>query len=368
VTFTPGADAEELRAVVRGFLERRSAESEVRRLMETETGYDDPVWKQAAGELGLAGLVIPERWGGSEATQVELGLVCEEMGRALWGAPFLSTVVLAAGALLAVGDEAASERYLPGIAGGDTVAALAWGGTDPLGSTVTAEADGGSWTLTGTAEVVVDGARADLLLVVADTPDGIGLFGLSGDTERVERLPLTALDSTRKLARLEFSSAAAEPVGTPGEVAGALAVARDRAVTALAHEQVGGANKVLEMSVEYGGTRVQFGRKIGSFQAIKHRCADMAVRVEEARSAAWWAAAALAEADPDAALAADTAALVCSEAYTWVAEENVQVHGGIGFTWEHPAHLHVRRALSSAVLFGDAAGHRDRILAALDVP
>jgi 3-oxochol-4-en-24-oyl-CoA dehydrogenase len=368
VTFTPGADAEELRAVVRGFLERRSAESEVRRLMETETGYDDPVWKQAAGELGLAGLVIPERWGGSEATQVELGLVCEEMGRALWGAPFLSTVVLAAGALLAVGDEAASERYLPGIAGGDTVAALAWGGTDPLGSTVTAEADGGSWTLTGTAEVVVDGARADLLLVVADTPDGIGLFGLSGDTERVERLPLTALDSTRKLARLEFSSAAAEPVGTPGEVAGALAVARDRAVTALAHEQVGGANKVLEMSVEYGGTRVQFGRKIGSFQAIKHRCADMLVEVESARSSAYYAAWASVHDTDDLPVAAALAGAVCSHAYTRAALDNIQNHGGIGFTWEHPAHLYLKRAKSTELLLGSPAAHRARLADLLDIP
>jgi alkylation response protein AidB-like acyl-CoA dehydrogenase len=193
----------------------------------------------------------------------------------------------------------------------------------------------------------------------------MGLFAVDASADGLTRTPMRVLDPTRPLAAVELDAVPADPVCA--DAAGVLDALRVRALAALASEQTGGAAACLDAAAGYAGSRIQFGRPIGTFQAIKHRCADMAVRVEEARSAAWWAAATLAEADPDAAPAADTAALVCSEAYTWVAEENVQVHGGIGFTWEHPAHLHVRRALSSAVLFGDAAGHRDRLLAALDV-
>ena len=371
MTFTPGPDAEELRTVVRGFLEKRSSEAEVRRLMETESGYDPAVWRQAAEELGLQGLIIPERWGGAEASLVELGVVLEEMGRALFCAPFLGTVALAANALLAVGDEAANEAHLPGIAAGTTVATLAWAGNDPLTSTITAAPDGASgWLLTGTAEAVVDAVGADLILVLAQASGGQGLFAVSdaGSAAGLTRTPLTALDSTRTLAAVELAGTPASAVARPGAVAEQLRLALDRAVVALACEQVGGAARVLEMSVEYANTRVQFGRKIGSFQAIKHRCADMLVEVESARSAAYYGAWAAEHEPADLTLAAALAGAVCSDAYTRVALDNVQNHGGIGFTWEHPAHLYLKRAKSTQLFLGSPSTHRTRLASLLDIP
>jgi alkylation response protein AidB-like acyl-CoA dehydrogenase len=372
VTFTPGPDAEELRAVVRGFLERRSSEAEVRRLSETDTGYDPAVWRQAAAELGLQGLIVPERWGGSEATFVELGVVLEEMGRVLFGAPFLSTVALAANTLLAVGDDAAGEAYLPGIASGQTVATLAWGGTDPLTSTIVAAPADGGWALTGTAELVVDAVAANLVLVLAATADGPGVFAVEtdgdGTTTGLTSTRLVALDSTRPLSALEFAGARARAVGTPGAVDEAIRTAVDRAVVALAAEQLGGAARLLEMSVEYANTRVQFGRKIGSFQAIKHRCADMLVEVESARSAAWYGTWAAVNEPAELPLAAALAGSVCSETYTRVALDNIQNHGGIGFTWEHPAHLYLKRAKSSQLFLGTPAAHRSRLATILDIP
>ena len=370
MTFTPGPDAEELRTVVRGFLEKRSSETEVRRLMETESGYDPAVWRQAAEELGLQGLVIPERWGGSEASLVELGVVLEEMGRALFCAPFLGTVVLAANALLAVGDEVANEAHLPGIAAGRTIATLAWAGNDPLTSTITAEPDGAGWRLTGSAEVVVDAVAADLILVLAQTADGLGLFAVpdADSAAGLTRTALTALDSTRKLSAVEFAATPASAVGRPGGVDEQLRLALDRAVVALAHEQLGGAARVLEMSVEYANTRVQFGRKIGSFQAIKHRCADMLVEVESARSAAYYGAWAAEHEPADLTLGAALAGAVCSDAFTRVALDNVQNHGGIGFTWEHPAHLYVKRAKSTQLFLGSPSTHRTRLASLLDIP
>ncbi|HEX4246902.1 MAG TPA: acyl-CoA dehydrogenase family protein [Pseudonocardia sp.] len=371
MTFTPGPDAEELRTVVRGFLEKRSSEAEVRRLMETESGYDPAVWRQAAEELGLQGLIIPERWGGSEASPIELGVVLEEMGRALFCAPFLGTVVLAANTLLAVGDEAANEAYLPGIASGQTVATLAWGGGDPLNSTITAEPAGGDgWTLTGTAEAVVDAVAADLILVLAKAPDGLGLFAVAdaGSAAGLTRTPLTALDSTRTLSALSLAGTPASAVGRPGALAQELRLAVDRAVVALANEQLGGAGRVLQMSVEYANTRVQFGRKIGSFQAIKHRCADMLVEVESARSAAYYGSWAAVHEPDDLTLAAALAGAVCSDAYIRVALDNVQNHGGIGFTWEHPAHLYLKRAKSTQLFLGSPSTHRTRLASLLDIP
>jgi alkylation response protein AidB-like acyl-CoA dehydrogenase len=365
VTFIPGADAEELRTVVRGFLEKRSGESDVRRLMETESGYDETTWRQAATELGLQGLIVPEQWGGSGASPVELGVVFEEMGRALYGGPFLSTVGLAATALLCVPDEAARERHLPGIASGDTVATLAWGGLDPLASTVTAERGENGWVLTGTAEVVLDGGTADLVLVLADTEEGLGLFAASGEPDRD---PLTALDSTRRLAALSFTDTAAEAIGVPGEVIEPMRLAVHRAVVALGCEQLGGAARLLEMSVEYANTRVQFGRKIGSFQAVKHRCADMLVEVESARSAAYYASWVIDNDPDDLPIAASLAGAVCSDSYMHVALDNIQNHGGIGFTWEHPAHLYLKRAKSSQLFLGSPGRHRARLATLLDIP
>ncbi|HSY14883.1 MAG TPA: acyl-CoA dehydrogenase family protein [Jatrophihabitantaceae bacterium] len=366
VNFNPGPEAEELRAVVRGFLQKRSAEDEVRRLMETDAGFDRAVWEQAADELGLQGLIIPERWGGSGASLIELGVVFEEMGRGLFGAPFLGTVGLAVTALLAVGDAGAMAEYLPGIAAGETVATLAWGGADPMTSTLTAVRDGASWQLSGTADVVVDAVGADLVLAVAGTDDGLGLFALVGDS--LTRTPLTGLDSTRKLSRLECARTRARAIGTPGQLTGALRTAIDQAVLLLACEQVGGASQVLETSVDYARTRVQFGRKIGSFQAMKHRCADMLVAVESARSAAYHGIWTAVHQPAELGVSATVAGSLCGDTYTRAALVNVQNHGGIGFTWEHSAHLYLKRAKSTELFLGSPSEHRRRLATLLDIP
>jgi alkylation response protein AidB-like acyl-CoA dehydrogenase len=366
VSFIPGPDAEELRAVVRGFLQKRSTEDDVRRLMETDAGFDRDVWRRLAEELGLQGLIIPERWGGSGASLIELGVVFEEMGRVLFCAPFLGTVGLATTMLLAVDDAAANERYLPGLASGETIATLAWGGDAPPATTLTARRAGSAWTLNGTAGVVVDAVAADLVLALAGTEDGLGLFAVGADA--TERTPLTALDSTRKLAEVAFSDAPARAIGTAGYSAEAISTGLDHAVLMLACEQLGGAARVLEMSVEYANTRVQFGRKIGSFQAIKHRCADMLVAVESARSAAYhgiWTAVR----EPDElGVAATLAGSVCADTYTRAALDNIQNHGGIGFTWEHPAHLYLKRAKADQLALGTPGSHRARLAGLVDLP
>jgi alkylation response protein AidB-like acyl-CoA dehydrogenase len=362
VIFAFSAEQNELRSVVRAFLERRSPESEVRRFMATTDGYDTATWKQLATQIGLQGLTIPEEFGGAGGSFVELGIVLEEMGRSLLCAPFLATAVLAANALLHSGDKAAMSDYLPGIASGDTVATVAFvedaGRWDAEGIQMPAERDDGQWRLTGAKTFVLDGHTADVLIVAARTADGVSLFAVSAAADGLHRVALRTLDETRKQARVEFSSTPARLIGAIGAGWTTLASVLDLAAVALAAEQVGGAQRCLDMAVEYAKQRVQFGRPIGSFQAVKHKCADMLLEVETAKSAAYYAMWAAAGESDDLSVVASLAKAHCSDAYFHVAAENIQVHGGIGFTWEHPAHLYFKRAKSSQLLFGDAIYHR----------
>ena len=258
----PGEDAEALRAAVRDFLAARSAEPEIRRLMETAAGYDPAVWAQAAG-LGLPGLLIPERYGGGGATAVELGVVLEEMGAVLYCGPFLATAALATTALLEMADEQAAAAYLPGIAAGTTIATLAWAGPDLAGSALSAEHGPGGWTVCGTAGIVLDGAAADLVLAAALTEAGPGLFAVTGPDPALARTPLTTLDQTRKLARLRFERTPAEPIGAAGSAAAPLGRTADLAALYLAAEQLGGAARVLSDAVDYARTRVLGERVLG---------------------------------------------------------------------------------------------------------
>jgi alkylation response protein AidB-like acyl-CoA dehydrogenase len=356
-------EQEELRRTVRSFLEQKSPETVVRRLMETERGYDDAVWRQMGEQLGLQGLAVPEEFGGSGFGFVELGVVLEEMGRRLVCAPFFSSAVLAAGALLHSRDEAAKKEWLPAIATGDLIATVALaedsGRWDEEGITTRAVAVGDGWSLTGTKSFVTDGHVAGLLLVAARTDAGVSLFALRGDAAGMARTPLTTLDLTRRQARIELTAAPATLVGDDGGAGPVLRRVLDLAAAGLAAEQVGGAQFVLEMATDYAKERVQFGRAIGSFQAIKHRCANMLTAVEIARSGAYhaiWCAAELNEELPEAAAIAK---VCCSEAYLQVAADNIQVHGGMGYTYEHPAHLYFRRAKSTALLFGGPAHWRE---------
>ncbi len=356
-------EQDELRKIVRSFLEAKSPESAVREQMDTERGYDEAVWAQMAEQMGLQGLHIPEEYGGSGFSYVELGIVLEEMGRALLCAPFFSTVVLAANTLILCGDEAAKKDYLPGIASGETIATVAFtepsGRWDESGIEMEATSSGDGYTLTGTKMYVLDGHVADLIIVVARTAAGVSLFAVEGDADGLTRTPLSTMDQTRKQARLEFENTPARLIDSEGIGWDFMARVLDLVAVGLAAEQVGGAQKVLEMAVEYAKVRVQFGRPIGSFQAIKHKCADMLLEVESSKSAAYYGMWCAAEMDEELPSVASLAKAYCSEAYFHAAAENIQIHGGIGFTWEHPAHLYFKRAKSSELLFGDPTYHRE---------
>jgi len=363
MNFAFSEEQEELRKVVRDFLNAKSDEATVRELMDTESGYDPAVWSQMGEQMGLQGLIIPEAYGGSGYSYVELIVVLEEMGRRLLCAPYFSTVALAANTLIHCGDEAAKQEYLPGIASGETIATLAFteanGRWDESGITMEASGSGDSWTLSGEKMYVLDGHTASLVLVAARTGSGVSLFAVAGDAAGLTREALSTMDQTRKQARLTFESTPARLVGTEGGGWAVLAQVLDLAAVALAAEQVGGAQECLEMAVQYAKDRVQFGRPIGSFQAIKHKCADMLLEVESAKSAAYYAGWCASELNDELPSVACLAKSYCSEAYFHTTAENIQIHGGIGFTWEHPAHLYFKRAKSSELLFGDPTYHRE---------
>jgi alkylation response protein AidB-like acyl-CoA dehydrogenase len=358
-------EQEELRKTVRSFLENKSSEEAVREQMETDNGFDPAVWSQMGEQMGLQGLSIPEEFGGSGYGFVELGIVLEEMGRALLCAPFFSTAVLAANTLLQSGDDAAKQKYLPAIASGETVATLAYvepsGKWDESGITMQATKSDGGFTLSGTKSFVLDGHTAGLIIVAAKTDSGTSLFAVDGDASGLTKTNLSTMDQTRKQAKLDFDNTPAELIGEEGKGWGTLETVLDLAAVALAAEQVGGAQKVLEMAVDYAKVRVQFGRPIGSFQAIKHKCADMLLEVESAKSAAYYGMWCASEMNDELPSTASLAKAYCSEAYFHAAAENIQIHGGIGFTWEHPAHLYFKRAKSSELLFGDPTYHREQL-------
>jgi len=324
-------------------------------------GYDVLLWERVCGEIGVAGLAIPERYGGAGAGPVETSIVLEELGRGLVPAPLLGSAVLAGQALLASGDEEACQRLLPCIASGTTVAALAWapraGQWDPAGPAFAASGSGGD--------------AAGVLLAAARTPDGIGLFEVDPAHPAVTRRAVTTMDTTRRLAVVALEGAPGRCLG-PGAGIRALARARDLACIALAAEQAGAAQRALELTVAYTKTRVQFGRPIGSFQALQHRMADLHVLVESARSLCYAAAlaAAGAEGDPGAdsarlGMLAAAAKAYCSQALTRAAGQMIQLHGAIGITWEHDAHRYFKRAHGTGQLFGRPEEHVARIAAAL---
>lgn len=369
-------EQEQLRDAVRKFLEAKSPEIEVRRLMETAEGYDPAVWAQMANELGLQGLAIPEEYGGQGFGFVELGIVLEEMGRALLCAPFFSTAVLAANAILEIGSDADKAELLPSIAGGERIATVAFtepdGKWDPALIGLAATETGGAFALSGTKSFVLDGHIASTIVVIARTAgtegvDGLTAFVVDGDAPGLTRTPLATMDQTRKLARLEFASVPATVLGSVGGAAEGWQRTLDLAAVALTNEMVGGAQFVLDMAVEYAKVRIQFGRPIGSFQAIKHKCADMLLEVESSKSAAYFGSWTAAEDPEELPVAAALAKSYVSDAYFHATAENIQIHGGIGFTWEHPAHLYFKRAKSSEIYLGDASYHRELLAQRLGI-
>jgi alkylation response protein AidB-like acyl-CoA dehydrogenase len=363
--FAYSGEQEQLRRTVRGFLERTSPEPETRRVMETESGYDPGVWRRMGAELGLQGLAIPEEYGGAGGGMVETGLVLEEMGRALLCAPYFASAVLATTVLVRCADEPLRKRLLPALAEARLIGTLALtedsGRWDRAGVTLSAQPHGGRWLLSGHKAFVLDGAAADFVLTVAAAPDGVGVFHVEGNAPGLVRTTLPTLDPTRRQARLEYRDVAATRVQTDGDAWPLIAAVLDRAAAALAAEQAGVAGWALDTAVAYAKTRRQFGRAIGSFQAVKHLLADVLVEVESARAAAQFALLAADRDDPRFPEVASLAKAYCSDACLKATLDNVQVHGGIGFTWEHPAHLYLKRAKTSQLLFGDPAYHRELI-------
>ncbi|MEM7407859.1 MAG: acyl-CoA dehydrogenase family protein [Pseudomonadota bacterium] len=356
-------EQEAFREVVQRFLGDHSSTADVRRMMETDTGFDADVWRQLAGELGLTGLVVPEEFGGQGFGDVELGIVMEEMGRALLCAPFFSSAVLATLALLESGTDAARQHYLPRLASGELRATLAvaedGGSWDPADVQMIA-ADG---ALTGQKRFVVDGNSAEVIFVAARNGAGgdVGLYAVDANAAGLERRALNVVDPTRKLAELQFAATPATLVSGPDARDG-LVTALRRAAIALANESAGGAQAMLQSAVDYTLMRVQFGRLIGSFQAIKHQCAELLLEVELAKSAAYHAASAAAERDDELPALASAAKAGTSDSFMRAAIACIQLHGGIGFTWEQDTHLWFKRAKSSEVMLGTPAYHRELMM------
>jgi alkylation response protein AidB-like acyl-CoA dehydrogenase len=355
----------ELRSQVRRFLAATSPMPEVRRLMSTETGYEPQVWRQMASQLELQSLGIREDFGGLGETYVELCLVVEEMGYALMGSPYLSCA-LAACALQSADNPQATGEWLSQIASGKCLATLCVaddrGSWSAAGNLVASASDGGGWVLNGDTSYVMDGRVADLLVAVATVDGRPALFTVNASEPGVVATRQPALDETRKLARVEFSRCPARLVSTVDAQA-VVDHVLDIAAVLLAAESLGGARRCLDMSVEYAKNRQQFGRPIGSFQAIKHKCADMLVQVEAARSIIFYASRlAGSEADrQELGVVAPLAKAYCTDAYFQAAGECLQIHGGIGFTWEHDAHLFFKRASSSRLMFGEPSLHREQV-------
>jgi alkylation response protein AidB-like acyl-CoA dehydrogenase len=362
-------EQEELRVSVRRFLADRAPITAVRELMETTDGLDVGVWRQAGEQLGLQGIAVPEQYGGAGFSFAEQAIVLEELGAALYGGPYLASAVLAATALLASPDEDARKRYLPGIASGEIIATLAFteedGSWEPdairLAATPAQDTSADGWQLDGGKSFVLDGHTANLILVAARTGDTLSLFAVPAEANGLTSTALPTLDQTRKLARLDFAAVPATLIGSVGDGTAVLSRTLDVAAIAQAAEQLGGAQRALDMAVEYAKVRHQFGRPIGSFQAIKHRCADLLLEVESLRSAVQYAAAAVAEDSAEVPVVAALVKAYASDVYFHVAAENIQIHGGIGFTWEHDAHLYFKRAKASELFLGDASYHREHL-------
>ena len=364
-------EQQEFRSVLRRFLEDKSPTTEVRRLMETDQGCDPEVWRQLSQELGLTAIHIPEGYGGQGFGISELAIAVEEMGRALLCAPYFASTVMAATAILKSGSEDQKQLLLPDIAAGETIATLAIseesGVWSPDGVAMTAKRAGDGYRLNGVKSFVLDGHTADLAVVVARREgscgdDGLSLFTVECSAAGLDRTMLKSMDPTRKLARMRFEDVKASLLGNEGGAAGPLGETLDVAAICLANEMVGGAERLRESAVEYANMRVQFGRAIGSFQSLKHKAADMLLEVELAKSAAYYAAAAADESDEDVSAIASLAKAAAADAYMQTAVHTVQIHGGIGFTWDNDTHLWFKRAKSSEVFLGGAAYHRERLM------
>jgi alkylation response protein AidB-like acyl-CoA dehydrogenase len=367
-----------LRKLAHDFLAKEAPMPTVRRMMEDDLGYSVETWRKMS-ELGWMGLIFPQDLGGTGLCILDLVVVLEEMGRALMPGPFFSTVLLGGSSLLEAGNDAQKTRYLTPLIAGELKATLAvaeaGGAWDAAAVTATATADGGGFLLNGTKRFVPDAHVADLILVAARTEsskggESVSLFAVDVPKDGVTVRTLETLDHTRKLCDVKLEQVRVGPdslLGARGAGSTILQRVLDRAKVALCAEMCGGAERALEMSVEYAKVRVQFDRPIGSFQAIQHKCANMLSLVESAKAATYYGAWAVSNDVPEASLAAAMAKSYASDAYRVVTGEAIQIHGGIGFTWEHDLQLYFRRAKASELTFGDGTFHRARVAELIDL-
>ena len=368
-------EQDEFRSVLRRFLEDKSPSTEVRRLMATVDGWEREQWAKINSELGLTAVAISEAYGGHGFGLSEQCIVLEEMGRSLLCAPYFGSAVLAASAILYAGTEEQKNELLPGIASGSTVATLAFteenGSWDNSGLTTIFDKSKDEYSITGTKSFVLDGTTADLIIVLARTPntkkdEGLSLFAVNGQANGLKKELLKSVDETRKLARIHFDQVPARLLGEEGNAAGPMKKTMTRSIICLANEMVGGAERLREDALEYVKMRMQFGRSIASFQVTKHKATDMLADVELAKSAAYFAAAAFDEEDDETEEAASIAKAASSEAYMQTAIHSIQMHGGIGFTWDNDTHLWFKRAKSSEVFLGDPAHHHEKMMTIWD--
>ncbi len=366
VNFDFSADQKSLRDQARKFLSEHASSTRVRRILEGAAPYDAELWR-GMGEMGWMGTAIPEPLGGAGFGHLELCVIAEELGRSLAPTPFASTIYLAAEALLLAGSDAQKKRWLPRIAQGEAIGclAIAEGPQVATPANLSTRAEGSR--LTGAKVPVADGDVADFAIVLAAEGAGrAGLFLVDLKGPGVTRASVATVDPTRSHARLSFDAAPAEPLGAPGQGWPLTERLLDRAAVLVAFEQLGGAQAALEMAREYALGRFAFGRQIASFQAIKHKLADMYVGVELARSNAYYGAWALTKDAPELPVAAAAARVAASEAYYQAAKENIQIHGGMGFTWEFDCHLHYRRAKLTGLMLGSARRWKDLLVSRLE--
>ncbi|WP_375001667.1 acyl-CoA dehydrogenase family protein [Aeromicrobium sp. CTD01-1L150] len=356
-------EQDDLRRTVREFLAQHAGRDALQAISHEGYAFDTATWSRMARQLGVQGLAVPERFGGSEVGELETSIVLEEMGHVLYAGPFLSTLL--ATTVLRAADETVQEELLPAVAEGDaiwTVALVDEGHTwSSPGRKTVADAGASGHVLTGRMVYVTDPAAASSFVVHAQTAEGPAWFVVEADAPGLTVTVSEGLDLTREIGHVDLRDVPARLVVPPVCAAAVHADLLDAAAVGLAAEMVGGAASCLEQAVSWSAERHQFGRPIGSFQAIKHRCADVLVEIETARVLTHYAAYALSESTHDASLVASMAKQAAADAFHQAAASNIQIHGGIGFTWEHPAHLYLRRAKASAAFFDDSTHHRERI-------
>jgi len=372
-------EQEMLKTMARDFFTNECPKTHVKEMMDDEKGYSPELWKKMA-ELGFLGLVIPEEYGGTGGNFIDLMVLMQEMGRAVLPSPFISTVLLAGIPLLTAGTEEQKKEFLPKIAAGDVILALAL--SEPNGDLgadaieIEAVAEGNDYIINGTKLFVLDAAAADHILCATrtkrtkDPEEGITLFLIDAKADGVHVTSLKTMDETRKQCEVLFKNVKVPAKSMVGELHQGWPILKktlNQATAMLCGEMVGGLDTVMEMTLDYAKQRIQFGVPIGSFQAIKHKFADMLIQVEYARSLTYYAAWTVDQDIPDSPVAVSTAKSWCGDAYKHVTNEGVQIHGGIGFTWDHDMHLYFKRARFSDTAFGDSTYHRELIAQSLNL-